>query len=63
MVAQFLAHKPVNFASLTDSFKIIETLILDANNSSSGPKTYRDFRERNRKREAKDFEKVYQIAY
>ena len=45
MVAQFLAHKPVNFASLTDSFKIIETLILDANNSSSGPKTYRDFRE------------------
>ena len=25
-VAQFLTHKPLNFASLTDSFKIIEIL-------------------------------------
>ena len=36
IVAQFLAHKPVNFASLTDAFilpifKITETLILNAN--------------------------------
>ena len=36
IVAQFLAHKPVNFASLTDVFilpifKITETLILNAN--------------------------------
>ena len=35
ILAQLLPHKPVNFASLTDSFitsfKIIETLILDAN--------------------------------
>ena len=36
MVAQFLAHKTVNIGSLTDSFilllfKIIETLILNAN--------------------------------
>ena len=35
IVAQFLAHKPVNFASLTDVFilpifKITETLILNA---------------------------------
>ena len=45
-VAQFLAHKPVNFASLTDSFfcfifKIIDTLILNANMANikqfSGP--------------------------
>ena len=48
-------HKPVNFASLTESFtllifKIIETLILNANAANkkqlSGPeKSYRDFRE------------------
>ena len=36
MVAQFLAYKPVNFASLTDSFigiifKITKTFILNAN--------------------------------
>ena len=34
IVAQFLAHKSVGFASLTDSFinfKINETLILNAN--------------------------------
>ena len=47
MVAQFLAHKTVTIASLTDSFilllfKIIETLILNANAANttqlSGPK-------------------------
>ena len=31
IVAQFIAHKPVSCASLTDSFKIIETLMLSAN--------------------------------
>ena len=48
-VAQFLSHKPVTFASLTDSFivlflKIIETLILNANTTStkhlSGPEKF-----------------------
>ena len=53
-VAQFLSHKPVTFASLTDSFivlflKIIETLILNANTTStkhlSGPEKFPGLRE------------------
>ena len=39
IVAQFLVHKPVNFALLTDNFivsfsKIIETLILNVNRAN-----------------------------
>ena len=55
IAAQFLAHKPVNSASLTNSFivlhifKIMETSILNANTTNakqlSGPESYRDFRE------------------
>ena len=51
MVAQFPAHKPVNFASLTYNFIVTfsksfgETLILNANtankNSFPGAKSYR----------------------
>ena len=50
MVAQFPAHKPVNFASLKDSFlvlflKIVEPLIVNANTTSlkhlSGPGKFR----------------------
>ena len=50
IVAQFQAYKPVNFASLNDSFlvsflKIIETFILNANTTSlkhiSGPEKFR----------------------
>ena len=48
MVAQFLAQKPVNFASLTDSLirfskLMFETLILNANTKRLlGPKSYRN---------------------
>ena len=54
MVAQFLAHKPDNFASLTDSFilsflKLLKfwpwMQIRQAKNCFPSPKTYRDFRE------------------
>ena len=48
IAAQFLAHKPVNFASFTNSFivlhilKITETLILNANTKQlSGPEKLR----------------------
>ena len=52
--AQFLAHKPVNFASLTDSFIVSFSKLLklwswmktrQTLNSFSGPKSYRDFQE------------------
>lgn len=49
IVAQFLAHKPVSVALLTDSFLVSfpKLLILNANaanlKSFSGPKCYRDF--------------------
>ena len=54
IVAQFLAHKPVNFASLTDSFSVSFSKLLklwswmktrQTLNSFSGPKSYRDFQE------------------
>ena len=54
IVAQFLAHKPVNFASLTDSFIVSFSKLLklwswmktrQTLNSFSGPKSYRDFQE------------------
>ena len=56
IVAKFLTHKPVNFASLTYSFIaciifkiIIKTLIFTANTTNikrlSGPEKFRDFRE------------------
>ena len=42
LAAQFMAHKPVNFASLTDSFQIFESVILNANTGNttllSGPR-------------------------
>ena len=34
IVQQFPTHRPVNFASLTDIFKIIEALILSANTAN-----------------------------
>ena len=49
--AQFLAHKPVNFASLTDSFIISFSKLLEpwswmqTRNSFLGPKSYQDFSE------------------
>ena len=57
MIAQFLAHKPVNSASLTrDSFiasfskLLVKALILHANTGNSkqlpGPKYYRNFEKR-----------------
>ena len=54
IVSQFLAHKPVKFASLTDSFVVSFSKLLklwswiqtrQTKNSFSGPKSYRDFRE------------------
>ena len=54
MVAQFLAHKPYNFASLTDSLILLFLKLLkicswmqtrQTKNCFPGPKTYRDFRE------------------
>ena len=54
IVAQSLAYKPVNFASLTDSFITSISKLLEPwswmqtrqiRNSSSGPKSYRDFQE------------------
>ena len=53
-VAQFVAHKPVNFPSLTDSFIVLLSKSLklwswmqtqQTQNSFPGPKSYRDFRE------------------
>ena len=54
IVAQFLAHKPVNFASSTDSFIVLFCKLLklcswmqtqQTPNSFPGPKSYRNFRE------------------
>ena len=54
MVAQFLAHKPDNFALLKDSYilsflKLLKfwpwMQIWQAKNCFPSPKTYRDFRE------------------
>ena len=51
IVAQFLAHKPVNFASLIDSFTVLFSKWLklwswmQTQNSFPGPKSYRGFRE------------------
>ena len=54
IVVQFLAHKPFNFASLTDSFIVSFSKLLklwswmqtwQTSNSFSGPKSYRDFLE------------------
>jgi len=51
IVAQFLAHKPVNFASLTDSFIISFSKLsefwswMQTQNSFLGPKSYQDFSE------------------
>ena len=51
IVAQFLAHKPVNFPSLTDSFIISFSKLLEpwswmqTRNSFLGPKSYQDFSE------------------
>ena len=53
-VWQFIAHKPVSFASLTDSFIMSFSELLEpwswmqtrqTRNSFSGPKSYLDFRE------------------
>ena len=54
IVAQFLAHKPVNFVSLIDSFIVLFSKWLklwswmqtqQTQNSFPGPKSYRGFRE------------------
>ena len=51
---QFLSHTPINFASLTDSFVVLFSILLNfdlecsaqqTQNSFLGPKSYRDFRE------------------
>ena len=57
IVAQFLAHKPFNFVSLTDSFIVLFSKLLDfwswmqTQKSFPGPKRFRDFREADRSSE------------
>ena len=57
IVAQFLAHKPFNFVSLTDSFIVLFSKLLDfwswmqTQKRFPGPKRFRDFRETDRSSE------------
>ena len=48
IVAQLLAHKPVSFASFTNSFIVLFSKLLKlwSWNSFQRPKSYRDFREK-----------------
>ena len=63
IIAQFLAHKPVNFASLIDSFIVLFSNRLklwswmqkqQRQNSFPGPKSYRGFRETGPKTKLKE---------